>query len=270
VALDIGPIPDDIAGKVIEFDIKTPVDEAGLRANIAHALSLGLPEANLDVPVLRIVATGPSAHGAPLDGPTLALNGALKNVFLPQHRAPTFWAACDPQELVCDFLDCDLPRDTTYLVASKCHPSVFERLRGFDVRVWHVDDYVQDRRAVPCGTTITTVAPALMLQRGFPRFEVWGWDACFGSDGDHHVGSQPFNYPEKLRLEVDGRMFDTTRSWALEAIDAANSILPVYRYLGIEIVIKGDGMIRALEAGSVAVFHPPKGPIPCLDSILTG
>lgn len=249
MALDVGPLPQDMAGRVIEFDIKTPCDEATIRANIAHALRLGLPEANATPPRLTIVANGPSARQAPLDGLTLALNGAMK-LFLAQGKAPTYWAACDPQELVTQFLPDDPPKATIYLVASKCHPAVFEKLKGRDVRVWHVSDFVDDDtglRPVPCALTITTIAIPLMLQLGFPRQHIWGWDACYGDDGSNHAVPQAHHEPEIIELDLDGRIFRTTRSWAAEAQDACNKMLPIYRYLGLDLVIQGDGLVRALN-----------------------
>src|SRR6185369_7368494 len=127
VALDVGPLPDLEPGSVIDFDIRTPADELTIRAHVAHANTLGLPRSNQDAKVLRVIANGPSAVLAPLDGPVLALNGAIQ-LFHNSGRVPMFWAACDPQELVADFLPDNPPRETIYLVASKCHPKVFEKL----------------------------------------------------------------------------------------------------------------------------------------------
>lgn len=89
----------------LAFDVTTPVSEAGLRAHVEHAMGLGLPEVgDFEFPrpdLLNIVASGPSARGAAslLTAYTLALNGALK-VFTDAGSHPSFWACCDPQEMV--------------------------------------------------------------------------------------------------------------------------------------------------------------------------
>src|SRR5215469_5748983 len=111
-----------IPGTPVQFVHRTPVDMDGLIANVRWSSALGLPELrDFEYPreeTLNIIANGPSARGAPLDGPTLAINGALK-LFTDMGRAPTFWTACDPQPLVADFLR-NPPEETVYLVASKC------------------------------------------------------------------------------------------------------------------------------------------------------
>src|SRR4051812_23421948 len=117
----------------------TPDDQ--IRRNMDYALSLGLPEADGGpLKHLTVVANGPSARHLPLwpEGDTLALNGALK-LFRTKGASPTYWAGCDPQPMVADFLD-DPPDSTIYFVASKCDKAVFDALKGRDVRLWHIAD----------------------------------------------------------------------------------------------------------------------------------
>lgn len=254
----VDPIPADFCGQV-NFDIRTPGDEATLLEQIRRTNALGLPVAGSETKTLRIIASGPSARDAPLDGPTLALNGAI-DLFFNTGRSPTYWAGCDPQALLADLLPDNPPMETAYLVASKCHPRVFEKLKGRDVRPFHVNDLVKEGRTVPCASSITSTAFALMLQLGWSKFDVWGWDCCF--DGDqHHVGEQAYHFPETVTIECDGVPFKTTRSWAVEAEDFANKLKPIYDYLGIEITLNGDGYVKAYLAGSQAVIHFEDGPM---------
>lgn len=188
----------------VSFDIQTPATDDTLGAHIAHALSLGLPECD-DQPLktLTVIANGPSASLYDFDssGPTLALNGALK-LFTDRGKAPTYWACCDPQALVADFL-IDPPLSTIYLVASKCHPLVFQMLQGRDVRLWHIDDHPMTRtgvRAVAVASSVTLCAISQLSQlsriEGYRHFETYGWDACFNGTEDHaghHVEDFPDN-----------------------------------------------------------------------------
>src|SRR5580765_5062864 len=170
----------------VEFVVSTPVSDEDLVANVRHALTLGLPEL-CDFEYawngpLTVVASGPSALKAPFDGKTLAINGAL-GLFTRAGRAPTYWVACDPQELVADFLD-EMPESTTYLIASKCHPKVFERLRDRKVILWHVHDectweLTKERQPVARAVSVTICAFELMARLGWRRFDTWGWDGCF-------------------------------------------------------------------------------------------
>ncbi len=232
----------------IEFDVRVPVADDGLTLNVASALARGLPEAP-ERPLeagkrITIVANGPTALQCALAGPTVALNGALK-LFLARGACPTFWAACDPQEIVADFIPENPPEDTTYLVASKCHPRVFDRLKDRNVIVWHVDDcgtwdLVKDRHAISTGVSITIVAFELMSRFGYDHYETWGWDGCY-QDGQSHASPQAHGGSDII-VEVGTQRFATTTTWALEAQDARTKFLQTYR----DVKIRGGGMIGAV------------------------
>lgn len=215
--------------EAIEFDVQVPVDDRGLLANVQHALSLKLPELrDFEYPwqgALNVIAAGPSARKAPMDGKTLALNGALR-LFTNAHRAPTYWAACDAQEAVADFLT-DAPQSITYLVASKCHPAVFERLQGRNVILWHVFDKATyrlfaDRAPVGGACSITICAFEVMARLGWRRFETWGWDGCY-MDGHAHAVAQA-NGGEDRTVRNGAMSFQTTTTWMNEAQDASNAL----------------------------------------------
>lgn len=238
---------EEIAG-VIEFDVRVPVCDDGLRTNVEYALSLGLPDLGQFAAKphrLKVIANGPTARTSPLEGPTLALNGAL-GLFTTQGKAPAYWAACDPQALVADFLDIT-PRETVYLVASKCHRSVFDLLlrRRCNVIAWHLDDHatwdlVKDRDPVSLASSITICSFELGERLGFSRFETYGWDGCF-IDGLDHASAQPSG-GIFVENDVGGHIFPTTRTWCLEAQDAVNKLRMTPR----DIQINGPGMIGAV------------------------
>lgn len=228
-------------GSEILFDLKTPLNETLIRGHIAHAYSLGIPHLFADEPeTLRIIANGPTAKSAPLDGPTLALNGALR-LFTDKGLHPTWWAACDPQALVADFLT-HAPKETVYLVASKCHADVFDRLAYRSVRLWDIDDYVPG--GIPVAPSITLVSLMLAFKMGWRKIEVWGWDGCYGENGAHHAVDQPHD-KDCVTIEVGARSFQSCGTWASEAQNA-RTVVSLMEYLGAKIDIKGDGMIDAI------------------------
>lgn len=230
-------------GAIIEFDVRTPLAKSGLAKNVAWSMARGYPEVREgeDKPeVVNIIANGPSALDAPQDGLTLALNGAL-GLF---RRPPTWWAACDPQGLVAKFLR-DPPRGTSYLVASKCDRRVFDALRLRSVSLWHVDDCDAVPWGVPCATSITLVAISLMRRMGYRDFRVWGWDGCYLDGKDHAVPQD--HKGDDVTINVNGRPFQTTTTWAAEAQDAVNQLAGAdYR-----VQIEGDGMIKAIVGALV-------------------
>lgn len=234
-------------GAGVIFDTHFPIDDGAIRRQIEHAMSLGLPEADArDLPRLTIIANGPTALEWPgwdmsTGETTLALNGALR-LFVENGKAPDMWAACDPQGLVADFLT-DAPESTTYYVASKCHPRVFEALRDRDVRLWHVKEPATPPGLRTCPTASSITATALMLfrQLGWRRFETWGWDACF-IDGMDHASSQPMA-PIDLKLVMLGEKgFHTIPAWALEA-DGAWKQIAMGDY---EVEVHGRGLIAEM------------------------
>lgn len=232
----------------ITFDIHTPLDDAALRDHVKRALALDLPElgyAPHRPGCVRIIANGPSARNAPLEGQTLALNGSLR-LFTNKGQAPVWWAACDPQELVADFLDV-MPAATHYLVASKCHPKVFETLmkRGRQITVWHLDDQatwdlVEHRDPIRIAPSVTLTSFELMERLGWRAFETWGWDGCY-LDGLHHAVPQD-HIQGGIQIEVGHKTFDTTATWALEAENAVTR-LGDYPH---PLEINGGGMIGAV------------------------
>lgn len=236
----------DDRAAVIEFEIRVPVDANGLCANVRDCLTRGLPELRHKPQRherLTVVANGPTARHAPLNGPSLAINNAL-SLFTAQGLAPTYWIGCDPQPLLADFL-ADAPPETTYLVASKCHPSVFDALTGRKVIVWHIDDVatwglLEHRDAVLSSVSVTICAFEVMSRLGFRKFDVWGWDGCF-IDGEANAVAQWIN-PERRKVIVGGQTFESTPMWALEAQDAVNKLAGIRE----NIAIHGGGMVGAI------------------------
>lgn len=225
----------------IEFAVTTPLPDARLRKHTAWAMRQGYPE----VPegperpeVVNIVASGPSALSAPLDGLTAAVNGSLK-LFTDQGLSPTWWAGCDPQRAMVGFLRHPPPL-TTYLVASKCDRVVFRALRRRRVLLWHIDDVPGHDWAVPTATTITLTALSLLRRMGFRRFRTWGWDGCYLDGLDHatkqrHAGND-------IRMDVGDQTFRTTTTWALEAQDAVVQL----QSADYMVDVRGPGMIGAI------------------------
>lgn len=228
-------------GTSIQFEVRTPVPQAQMRKNLAWALRQGFmqaPEAPERSEVVNIIANGPSALDAPLDGLTVALNGAM-GLFRARGRSPTWWAACDPQGLVAGFVK-DAPLQTTYLVASKCDRRVFRALRHRHILLWHIDDVPGAPWAVPSASSITLTALSLMRRMGFRKFRVWGWDGCY-IDGRDHAFGQPHT-GEGVNVLVGGVSYTTTTTWAVEAQDAVLQLDGA----DYEVTIEGPGMIGAI------------------------
>nr|WP_281384642.1 6-hydroxymethylpterin diphosphokinase MptE-like protein [Nitrospirillum iridis] len=203
-----------------------------------------------------MVANGPSAHQAPLEpgrtatdgGPVLrvALNGAL-SLFRARRRAPDYFVACDPQPLVADFL-ADAPMDTTYLIASRCHPRVFDALEGRRVLLWHLDEVEAEteltgRERIGAGLSVTNAALMLFHHMGVRHLDIWGLDCSAADDGTHHAGPGCTEGPYQP-IRVGDRLFQSKPAWAAEA----QQFLLHLHAIDAEVTVNGDGMLAAILA----------------------
>lgn len=233
--------------EIVGFEVHVPATGAELRRNVEYALSLGLPDLPRAPPRdgrLTILANGPSALDCPLHGDILALNGAM-GLFHNSGRLPMAWAACDPQALVADLLPDVPPMGVSYLVASKCHRAVFDKLRDRKVVLWHLNedayfDLVLERDPIRLAPSVTICALELGERLGYRASETWGWDGCY-RDGLNHAVAQGHDGTGNCDVEIGKRVFRTTRNWMFEAACATDRFADTPR----DVIIHGDGMIDA-------------------------
>lgn len=247
----------------VHFEVNTPLDDDGKARNIAHALSLGLPHLDSGwLDHVTIIANGPSARDADLGAilaegaRVIAVNGAM-DLFLRQGFKPHVWALCDPQSLCASFLPDEPPHDIEYWIASKCDRSVFAKLKGRNVKLWHIRDHpaVEAYRPVKCASSVTLVLISQLRALGYRKIVTHGWDGCY-LDGLHHASEGP-REPRDGDIELivgaqqnedgsmqpdTGRRFQTNTTWALEAQDAVIQL----HHADYQVTIHGDGLIRAI------------------------
>lgn len=219
---------------LLNFQVVNDFDDDLIKRHVRHSVGLGLPDVERDMggdwATLHIYANGPTATMYPIEYPCMALNGAL-DLFRREGLSPTYWAACDAGEIVETFIKAP-DEITTYLVASKCHPKVFERLAGSDVMLWHIDDAgaeeLRGRDLMPSAISVTISAMFLAHYMGYKNIKIYGWDGCYVNGKDHAI-EQPHDTSQDLTIEHDGKVYHTTNTWAAEAEDAAFmlSILPI-------------------------------------------
>lgn len=239
----------------VSFQIATPGDDFSVLSQMASADVRYLPEA-APLKSVTMVASGPStAQDGRLwarlrkrpETVSVALNGAL-GLFLKRGLKPTYWCACDPQrDQVLAFLPDEPPEGVIYLLASKVHPDVFERLTGRDVRIWRIDDHhrFDGKLFAPCAVSVTLVAQSLFRFMGFHRFEMHGWDCCYLGD-KHHASDQPAPSDEYRchPLKVGEVFYQLTGPWLAEIHDAIIQTRNL-RTMGYEVAVHGPGAIGA-------------------------
>lgn len=145
--------------------------------------------------------------------------------------------------------------DCKYMLASQCHPSVFEGLPQDRTYIWHVsghhegevkdlfDELYEIWFPIPGGSTVTLRGLCLLRMLGFHKIHMYGFDSCYQED-KHHAYSQPENdYKNSgaLPIEVGGRVFQCDPWMYCQA----KEFMDMIGLFGdeIDLNVKGDGLI---------------------------
>lgn len=140
-------------------------------------------------------------------GKLVTFNGS-HDFMVEQGLEPRLHVMIDARPFNARFVQAPQP-GCRYLVASQCHPSVFDALEGCDVTIFHVDVNMNDDepsqarqllddyyfgqwKLVTGGTTVTLISLMLLRGLGFKWFDMYGFDSCF-LYGEHHAYDQPEN-----------------------------------------------------------------------------
>jgi len=234
-----------------------------IRASIKRGLKQCLPHNKQDRTVL-LLAGGPSlndftdeikakrAAGAAL----VTLNGTY-NWALNNGLAPSAQIIVDAQEHNKRFVS-PTHKDCKYLLASQCHPAVFDATPAGQTYLWHsavghmsdeLTEFYSKTNDVwhptPGGSTVALRAFTLLRMLGFHRFEVYGLDSCVTPD-EHHAYAQAENDKDGnkdrlITVECGGRTFKCTPWMASQA----QEFIDLTKLVGeeIDLVVHGPGLI---------------------------
>lgn len=146
-------------------------------------------------------------------------------------------------------------KNTVYLIASQCHPSIFEALEGYSVIQWvnwHPGvEELCNRNDKPLtivcsGNTVGLQTMCLTSLWGYRSLHLYGFDSCYRGEANHAY-PQPLNDGE-ARLDItvkgdgSGKVFHCARWMAKQAMDF-EAILPMLMQMGVNVTVHGDGLI---------------------------
>ena len=245
-------LPLKITGKcVAEDDI--------LFANMDAAIARGYPQVKqaqeAKTGAILLVASAPSVKGQlelikkmkAAGSPIVAIKGA-HDWLIENGVMPDYALAIDPQEHRIAFYK---PQASVhYMIASQCHPAMFDNLDGYQVTIWH--PYVkkgQDRpkncMLIGGGTTSGLRAISLFYVLGYRQFELFGFDSC--NDGELlRVNGDGLKDGDKLievKIDPNGETFECNTAMALQAehFQTYYDYLPDATFNG-----HGRGLIQAI------------------------
>jgi len=183
---------------------------------------------------LMMVAGGPSTNdfkeeiilkrqaGMPL----VTFNGSY-NEMIRWGLKPSLQIIVDAREFNKRFLDPIIP-NCKYLLASQCHPSLFDLVPKDQLLIWHcgiqqkaydVLDRIYDKvwYPIPGGSTVVLRSIVLLRLLGWWHFHVYGLDSCLMGD-EHHAYSQSENDNEPLvEVTCGDKVFRCTTWMATQA-----------------------------------------------------
>ena len=245
-------LPLKITGKCV-------AEDETLFANMDAAIARGYPQIKEAQPAktgaILLVASAPSVKGQlelikkmkAAGSPIVAIKGA-HDWLIDNGVMPNYALAIDPQEHRIAFYK---PQPSVhYMIASQCHPAMFDNLNGYQVTLWH--PYVkkgQDRpkncMLIGGGTTSGLRAISLFYVLGYRQFELFGFDSC--NDGELlRVNGEGLKDGDKLievKIDPQGETFYCNTAMALQAehFQTYYDYLPDATFNG-----HGRGLIQAI------------------------
>jgi len=258
--------------KIIEAGQNQPTVD-----NVYSALARGLPEFPPAIVIndghFVIVGSGPSVVNfaseiqaeRDLGRPICAIKGA-HDWLIENKIEPDMFVTCEPRDRPLKYTS----DRTTYLLASRCPPDLYDQLKGKEIVVWHSAASVPNtpqpdgskeitwedlnmlpecepwkgRFGVAGGSTSGLRAVMLGFLMGFRKFILYGFDSCLAPDHDtkrftgERVGSAM-----KMDVIVGGKRFWCNGALAQQAAEFQT----LYEALpNITIEAKGDGLIAEI------------------------
>jgi uncharacterized Rossmann fold enzyme len=245
-------LPLKITGKCV-------AEDETLFANMDAAIARGYPQVkeaqSAKTGAILLVASAPSVKGQlelikkmkAAGSPIVAIKGA-HDWLIDNGVMPDYALAIDPQEHRIAFYK---PQPNVhYMIASQCHPAMFDNLNGCQVTLWH--PYVkkgQDRpkncMLIGGGTTSGLRAISLFYVLGYRQFELFGFDSC--NDGKllrvNGDGLKDGDNLIEVSIEPQGETFYCNTAMALQAehFQTYYDYLPDATFNG-----HGHGLIQAI------------------------
>jgi SAM-dependent methyltransferase len=155
--------------------------------------------------------------------------------------------------------------DCKYMVASQCHPKVFENLPEDRTYLWHVgaqdamtevlDEHYDWWFPTPGGSTVTLRGLCLLRMLGFHKIHVYGFDSCYRED-EHHAYEQPENDYAGMRLAIGcggTRTFFCT-PWMYTQAEEFIRMMGKFVDDELSLNIKGDGLIAHIIETGAALY----------------
>ena len=237
----------------VPFPMQCAVDEATRQAQMAACLTHHLPRLQ-QIPIreddtVSIACYGPSLEDTwqDLKRPIISMSGALR-FLVKRGIVPDIHVDMDPRVTKLPHLF-HAPAETRYLLASVCHPFVWDLLSDRHVETFHVvsgantfawlQAHDPGSLLVVAGSSMGLGAIQIGGTLGYRHFEIHGMDGCFRGSS-RHAGPH-FGYPQKsIEWTANGRTWQTSKIMANSNVEMLNML----RQFPFFAVLHGTGLVQ--------------------------
>ena len=203
----------------VEYCIPTWLRDEQIKLATARCKERVQPRPPHDEPI-ALVGYGPSLNDTweqVKSFPSIMTCSGAHKFMVERGVIPTWHLDVDPRPHKVQLLGPPC-KDTEYLIASTCHPALFDHLDGYRVKLWHIYDATDEAiRQLPpnewalmggCSVGVRMFSMARFL--GFRQFHVFGMDGNEGPSGKH-AAAHPAQPKGHALVTVKGREFKTTK-----------------------------------------------------------
>lgn len=237
----------------VSYCIPTWLRDEQIKVNISKVKGRLQPSYDIRTEPIALVSYGPSLNETwekIRDFKYVMTCSGAHKFLVERGIIPTWHIDVDPRAHKIELIGTP-QKETEYLIASTCHPKLFDFLEGYNVKLWHIFDTTEDGlRSLPagewaltggCSVGVRTLTLARFM--GFTNLHVFGMDGCEGSTGKH-AAFHP-NQPKDFSvLEYEGKTYRTTPSM-LEA--AKNTWHELDMMKDVTAVFYGDGLVQEMS-----------------------
>lgn len=231
---------------------KNAIADTEILGNIAHSLSLNVPEVqqcNIHGRMATMVSAGPSFMDC-LDqiradreaGHYIVCVKHSHNALIENGIIPDACVLLDPRGHVQEFIQEPHP-GVTYYVASQVHPSTWAPLLEAGARVFmfharvgaNEESLLDGKQMILGGSTSATRGISLFYTMGFRRFRLYGYDSCWPVEPENPDTKES---KRPITVRVLGRDFITNAEMVAQCQDFEGLM-----QAGIDLEVFGDGII---------------------------
>jgi uncharacterized Rossmann fold enzyme len=273
------PRLDPLEPQKVSYCIPLPLRDAQIRASIARGLPRIQSRSGWRDEPTAIVCYGPSLNETwekIRDFPVIFTCSGAHQFCTDRLIIPSYHVEVDPRPHKTALIGTPC-RETVSLIASTCHPRVFEHLTGYDVRLWHVFDSQEDGiRTLPHGEWALTGGCSVGLRAltvaaflGFHDLHIFGMDGCEGASGKHAAAhpNQPKGSAECEYPPDSGVIYRTTPAMLSAAQGTFHELDQMPQ---VRATFYGEGLVQVMARDYVPKPADPKAPFQAMIGMRKG